>query len=198
MLAPAAAVMVVVSEPNLIPLLDDWIAEALTPESLKLTSGQMAHALASQAGPGESLGSLRSQRTGAKARLERIYELMEDPDYPVERAKAKLAAARSDLDRIDSVIASTATSRPSPDAAQLEAALAKLPGLAGLLALATPIERKEIYEELGLVLTYRRTDSGEGSITATLGPCLEAEGGYVWCRRGDLNPHAPKGTSPSS
>ena len=103
---------------------------------------------------------------------------------------------------------------------QLAALVNGLGNLRGVLATAAPEDKAEVYRKLGLQLTYdpgRRVVTVEshlgpdGGEPLTRGPrprggptarSIEVSGeepvGESQCRRRDLNPHAPEGTSPSS
>jgi hypothetical protein len=67
----------------------------------------------------------------------------------------------------------------------------ELGDIAGALREAAPSLKAKVYADLGIQLTlkpHERVVAVEAAPTV----CQSA------CRRGDLNPHAPKGTSPSS
>jgi hypothetical protein len=63
-------------------------------------------------------------------------------------------------------------------------------GLTGLLHEATDAERASLYSSLGVSAVY---DAENNQVLLGVDPVA-----LTVCRRGDLNPHAPKGTSPSS
>ncbi len=95
---------------------------------------------------------------------------------------------------------------------QLAAPVNGLGNLLDVLAHAAPEDKAEVYRQLGLRLTYdpaRRVIVAEldpwarvgvgGPIDPRCPPEAAAEAvGKIRCRRGDLNPHALAGTSPSS
>ena len=95
---------------------------------------------------------------------------------------------------------------------QLAALVNSLGNLLGVLASAAPEHKAEVYRRLGLRLTYDPTHrvvtveshlGPDGSGTRPSGgPTSDAPAAEPvssgWCRRGDLNPHALAGTSPSS
>ena len=73
---------------------------------------------------------------------------------------------------------------------QVKTLVSDLRNIVNILADADPTAKAEVYTGLGLQLEYSpRWNS------LRRGP---SPWGNRWCRRGDLNPHAPKGTSPSS
>jgi site-specific DNA recombinase len=87
-----------------------------------------------------------------------------------------------------------------------------LSNLLDVLADAAPEDKAEVYRQLGLRLTYdpaRRVVIAESDpwakvrVGEPIGPRRPPTGaaaavGKSQCRRGDLNPHALTGTSPSS
>jgi site-specific DNA recombinase len=77
---------------------------------------------------------------------------------------------------------------------QIAAIVEALGGLHALLQDADPLDKVEIYGRIGLRLTYKPgTETAIAEVTSTA-----TDGVPNLCRRGDLNPHAPKGTSTSS
>ncbi len=141
-------------------------------EHLDLRAEQLAAAADSHDDqPGRDLVRLRSERSAAKARLNRVYELMEDPDYPPDRAKAKLAEHRAAIASLDSEIATLTTSAGTDwTAGDYRAALASFGGIGNIIAAAEPSERRDIYRLMGLSLTYRKTDTGTGLLTGVVAP----------------------------
>ena len=100
---------------------------------------------------------------------------------------------------------------------QLAALVNGLGNLLGVLASAAPEDKAEVYRRLGLQLTYdptRRVVTVESHLGPDGGDALQRGArpsggptsgassadpvGESQCRRGDLNPHALAGTSPSS
>jgi hypothetical protein len=63
-------------------------------------------------------------------------------------------------------------------------------GLAGVLDEATDAERATLYASMGVSAVY---NPERNEVRLGVDPVASTT-----CRRGDLNPHAPKGTSPSS
>jgi hypothetical protein len=74
---------------------------------------------------------------------------------------------------------------------QLRELLEGVGGLSALLANSNSAERQQVYRAAGVNLRYQRSEEVE-RITASLRRGVDS------CRRGDLNPHALAGTSPSS
>jgi hypothetical protein len=83
------------------PLLDELVAEELSPSRLDLRAEQLAGVEGANAGESHTLDQLRNQQRVANAKLARLYELMKDPDYPIEIAKAALTEEKAKLARIE-------------------------------------------------------------------------------------------------
>lgn len=172
---------VTIAESVIAPLLDEWVAEELSPARLNLRAEQ----LASADGPGgrerHTLDQLRNQQRVANARLARLYELMKDPDYPIEIAKAGLKDEKAKLARIEAEIAAArGTTTPSWSVDHYRAALREgLGDIAGLLNIATSDEKNTLYQLLGLELTYTRTGPGSGHLAAALRPRMEPRGAVL-------------------
>jgi hypothetical protein len=94
----------------------------------------------------------------------------------------RLAAERA-------IIAARPKSAPTAD--ELRMLVSELGDMQSVLATADPVVKAEVYGDvLGLRMIYRPADN---ALAVTASPWAKS-----LCRRGDLNPHAPKGTSPSS
>ena len=76
-------------------------------------------------------------------------------------------------------------------AAELHEIVDEVVDIPSVLTDADPEPRARVYADLGITHTYRPTEN-----LVAVAP-LHHVYAFV-CRRGDLNPHAPKGTSPSS
>ena len=169
---------VTIAESVIAPLLDEWVAEELSPARLDLRAEQLAAADCSGSRERYSLDQLRNQQGVANARLARLYELMKEPDYPIEIARAGLKDEKAKQARIEAEIAAAqGTTTPSWSVDDYRAALRDgLGDIAGLLDIATADEKNELYQLLGLVLTYARTGPGSGHLAAALRPRLEPRG----------------------
>ena len=73
---------------------------------------------------------------------------------------------------------------------EIKALVRQLKDIVGTLADADPEDKRAIYDELGVNLTYHQ----DGRVHVAAG-CACTQGS---CRRGDLNPHALTGTRPST
>ncbi len=129
----------------------------------------------------------------------------------IAEVQAERLAAEVELDRATG----QRSRRLSRD--QLAALVNGLGNLLDVLASAAPEDKAEVYRRLGLRLTYDPTrrmvtveshlgPEGSGALPRgprpSAGPTSGAPAaepvGESQCRRGDLNPHALAGTSPSS
>jgi DNA invertase Pin-like site-specific DNA recombinase len=169
---------VTIAQSVITPLLDQWVAEELSPARLDLRAEQLAYADGSGARGRYTLDQLRNQQRVANARLARLYELMKDPDYPIEIAKAGLKDEKTKLARIEvEISAAQANTTPSWSVEDYRAALRDgLGDIAGLLDVAADDEKNTIYQLLGLELTYTRTGPGSGHLAAALRPRMEPRG----------------------
>ena len=73
--------------------------------------------------------------------------------------------------------------------AQVKALVNALKDIVDVLADAEPADKAELYDQLGISLALRPRRNRHRQVASAWGNRT--------CRRGDLNPHAPKGTSPS-
>jgi hypothetical protein len=79
---------------------------------------------------------------------------------------------------------------PTLSVDEIVAAVEHCGGLTGVLHQATDEERAGLYEAIGVSAVY---DAESNKVRLGVDPVASTV-----CRRGDLNPHASKGTSPSS
>jgi hypothetical protein len=70
-----------------------------------------------------TLDQLRIQQRVTKARLARLYELMRDPDYPIDMARAGVREEKAKLARFDAEIAAGTTTPPPWGVEDYQAAL---------------------------------------------------------------------------
>lgn len=182
-------------------LIDVWIASILDPkvfdpDSVALAANSDDHLRARRR-------ELDAAHATARQKLDRALALMEDPDYPLDRAKARVTALRAEVERLEVELAALTRSTPRDwTGDDVRKVLSEVDGLLGALK-AVPTEeastfRSSVYEVLGLRATFTSTGRGSGILRADLIPNRAGSGVNVWCRRGDLNPHALAGTSTSS
>ena len=79
---------------------------------------------------------------------------------------------------------------PTLSVEEVLAVVERCGGLAGVLDEATDAERAALYASMGVSAVY---NPERNEVRLGVDPVASTV-----CRRGDLNPHAPKGTSPSS
>lgn len=172
---------VTIAESTITPLLDEWVAEEISPTRLDLRAEQLAGVDGADARERHTLDQLRNQQRLANAKLARLYELMKDPDYPIEIAKAALIDEKAKLARIDAEIAAArADTNPSWTADDYRSALREgLGDIAGLLDVATDEEKNKLYQLLGLELTYTRTGPGSGHLVGAIRPRIELRGAVL-------------------
>lgn len=169
---------VTIAESTITPLLDEWVAEELSPSRLDLRAEQLAGVDDADTRERHTLDQLRNQQRLANAKLARLYELMKDPDYPIEIAKAALIEEKAKLARIEAEItAARGNTNPSWTADDYRTALREgLGDIAGLLDVAADEEKNKLYQLLGLELTYTRTGPGSGHLAGAIRPRIELRG----------------------
>jgi site-specific DNA recombinase len=209
---------VYVREDQILGPLDGWLAQVFDPGQLDTTLDAL-EAAADSTDDTDQAKTQAARRRVAKCdtRLARYRAALEAGTDPVvvsawiAEVQAERLAAEVELDRA----AGRRNQRMSRD--QLAALVNGLGNLLGVLASAAPEDKAEVYRRLGLRLTYdpgrrvvtveshlgpdggrelsggRRPGGGSGPGAPGADPVGESQ-----CRRGDLNPHALAGTSPSS
>jgi DNA invertase Pin-like site-specific DNA recombinase len=172
---------VTIAESTITPLVDEWVAEELSPARLDLRAEQLAGVDGANARERDTLDHLRNQQRVANAKLARLYELMKDPDYPIEIAKAALIEEKAKLARIEAEMAAArGVTNRSWTADDYRTALREgLGDIAGLLDVATDDEKSKLYQLLGLELTYTRTGPGCGHLAAAIRPRIEPRGAML-------------------
>jgi hypothetical protein len=171
---------VTIAESAITALLDDWVAEELSPARLRVRAEQLVGTDAATTNMNQTLDQLRSQQRVTKARLARLYELMRDPDYPIDIAKAGVRDEKAKLARVDAEIAAGTTTPPPWGVEDYQAALQDgLGDISGLLEVATSDEKNALYQLIGLRLTYTRTGPGKGHLAAVIRPRLEQRGAVL-------------------
>jgi site-specific DNA recombinase len=175
-------------EDQLLPALDRWIATVFDPDNLDDTIA----ALHASQGP--------SHADHARATAARLA--IADADDKIDRLVAAIeAGSPADLvaPRLQALRAAKLTAQHDLAAAQphgrldddaIRALIERVGPVHTLLDGAEPDARARLYADLGLELTF---DAKERLVQIEALPvCVRS------CRRGDLNPHALAGTSPSS
>jgi site-specific DNA recombinase len=156
-----------VAEARVIGVLDEWLA-ALSAKNLDDTIAEMLeHAAELDSEPPE-FRRARKIANQAHNKLTRYLDAIEkgmDPALYVERARTAQQELASAMAVIQRAVSST-DAAPSED--DLRRLLARLGSIVGLLDHATPDERRQFYQELGLHLAYQRHPDGE-KVRASLG-----------------------------
>jgi len=169
---------VTIAESTITPLLEEWVAEELSPSRLDLRAEQLADAEADGRPRQHELDQLRTRQRTAKAKIDRLYQLMQDPDYPIDVAKAALAEENAKLARIEGDIAAARQSGVALwTVDDYRSALSEGLGcIPDLLEVATADEKNALYNLLGLELTYTRNGPGSGILTGVIRPRLQQRG----------------------
>jgi hypothetical protein len=88
---------VTIAESAITPVLDECVAEELSPARLDLRAEQLAGTDATSSRLQHTHEQLHNQQRVSRARVARLYELMEDPDYPIEAARVRLKDEKAKL-----------------------------------------------------------------------------------------------------
>ena len=150
----------------------------------------------------------RKRLTDCDKRLSRYWAALDSGADPsvvtawIAEVQAERLGAEVELDR------ATGRRNGRLSREQLAGMANGLGSLLDVLANAAPEDKAEVYRQLGLRLTYdpaRRVVIAESDPWTNVGageptrpPSPPDRVGQRQCRRGDLNPHALAGTSPSS
>ena len=183
-----------VRDDGMLPKVDAWLTEVLSPANLEATARDIVDADGAGSRDDPAIARARKDLLDAKRRVARHLDGLE-AGIPAEVISARIAATRLEIEAAERLIATTPTSPAMLDFDDVLAVLAELRDLPELLATIDTNERNTLYRTLGLKVSYRRRGESEA---VQLSGTFSAERGPQACRRGDLNPHALSGTSPSS
>jgi site-specific DNA recombinase len=184
---------IAVAEARILPVLDEWLARLFDPDHFDESVEALLHSDQPGVVPAAVIDA-RKLADDARARLARHVAAIDagvDPTLLVEQTQR----AQKDLARASEVIAAHAAkaSMTALTAASVRATLSRHRGLPGLLnKVATPDERRSLYADLGIDLTYERRGT-HGHTRELVRPFLTLPGAKSppWsncaCRRGDLN-----------
>ncbi len=191
---------VTIAESTITGLLDHWVADELSPARLELHATELAAADEAGTPRHQNLQRLQSHHRAATARIARIHELMQDPDYPLDTAKAALADQKAKLARLESDMAAAgAGTAPAWSVDDYQAALdAGLGDIASLLHIATADEKNRLYQLIGLQLTYTRTGPGTGNLAAAIRPRLQPRGAMLRVGGGTRTPTPLRAPAPQA
>jgi len=187
-----------VAEARILPALDAWLGQLFDPRHIEDTIEAVLAADRGTEIVGPAIAQAERDAADARARLERQAKAISagiDPTVLVEEVRR----AQADLAKAESVIsarttrASTAPLTPSA----IRAILLRHEGLIGLLRdIAEPHERRRLYADLGLRLTYERRGKAEKaeelvrpSLSVTVAPRAIPWSNSA-CRRGDTLPRS--------
>jgi site-specific DNA recombinase len=195
LLVDAAALEV--DHPRSVLVREDWIVEALDGWLLRLFEPHrldetLAELVAAAAGPTEgdlaAAEAARRQVADCDERLAKYRAALEHGADPQAVAvwTREVQGQRLDAER------ALLEAQPGPTLSvdELRQIIAELGDMRPVLAEADPLLKREVYADLGIRMTYRPSDD---VVEVSADPVALSA-----CRRGDLNPHALAGTSPSS
>ena len=194
-----------VAEVRILPVLDEWLGKLFDPEHIDETVQTLIRADQRDDGDPPTVIQARRLAEAAQARITRHVAAIDagvDPTLLVDQTRQ----AQADLAHANGIIAAHAarTTIARLTASSIRTVLSRHQGLPGLLQkVATPDDRRKLYADLGITLSYERRTTA-GTTNDLVRPCLSLSRGNPtpWsncaCRRGDLNPHVLADTSPSS
>jgi len=148
-----------VQERRLLAALDPWLTGLFADDKLEEAARMVADADRQRHGNDPRVAQARQAAASARLRIERLLDAVErggdSAVYapPIERANRDLAAAQLVLDAMP----------PAPEALTDEEIMHTLRALGDMpsrLAVADGSIRADVYESLGIQLTYRRDDDG--------------------------------------
>lgn len=147
---------VYVREDAIVPKLDAWLADIVTPEAL-------AHA---QTPPPDAAARDRATRAAiadCDLRIERLTASVEQAGMPVEWIANRVVQLRAERDRLERTLPDRSSWRPLTPG-EISAMAEALGGLITILQNASPADRAAVYQELGVNLSY---DPVAGQVRAT-------------------------------
>jgi site-specific DNA recombinase len=138
--------MVYVREDAVVPRLDAWLAEIVTPEAL-------AAAQAPPPGAGARDAAIKAATADCDLRIDRLMNSVEEAGMPMEWISRRIVELRNERDRLEKTLPDRSSWRPL-SAGEIRAMANALGGLIAALRQANPADRAAVYAELGLKLTY--------------------------------------------
>jgi site-specific DNA recombinase len=184
---------VLLAERPIVDALDDWLAELFTPDRAAETAQRIV--AASNIGPEREhhLDGARRRITAARREVDRCRRDLRDASSDAARREilAWLEEAATEKEAAEvALLTAKELAAPSLSVEDVLTAVERCGGLAGLLSEATTTERAELYTSMGVSAVF---DPDRNEVRLGVDPVASTA-----CRRGDLNPHALAGTSPSS
>lgn len=140
---------VYVREDAIVPKLDAWLAEIVTPEALA----------AAQAPPPDTetrTAATRAAIADCDVRIERLTASVEQAGMPVEWIANRVVKLRAERDRLEQTLPDRTSWRPLTPG-EITAIAEALGGLIKILQNASPSDRAAVYQELGVKLSYDPT-----------------------------------------
>ena len=173
---------VYLTERDVLPALDDWLAQAFNPEHLGETIEALAAAQPdADVDPDQAAAEVTIADCDAKLGHRQTLEAGADPAlvaaWTAEVQARKAAALASRRPR---------SQRMSSD--EIRTLVQALGDIAAVLRSADPKDKAEVYRQLGLPLIYRPEQRLVRAEASPNGPNYGPA--YGLCPRGDLNPHA--------
>jgi site-specific DNA recombinase len=184
---------VLVSEQPIIVALEEWLDELFASERATHTAQEISAALAHGPDRSEHIDTARRRISAAHRELDRCRAALRDANSSAARRELLTWLDEAAADKEQAELAFTAAMRLAPPTLSVEEIVAVVEHCGGLTAVlhqATDEERAALYEAIGVSAVYN-AESNE--VRLGVDPVASTA-----CRRGDLNPHASKGTSPSS
>lgn len=183
-------------EDAVIGRIDAWLASVFSVEQREQTLNTLAATILDQE---PAPAAVRAQQliVECEAKLARYKAALEagaDPEVVSGWIRAAQAQRTQAQDALSRYRLTDTPGVPGLSREQIEAVLDQAGGAVALLRGADPAEKAQVYRQLGVELTYDPQTHTVG-VQASLDHLPWA---YGPCPRGDLNPHAPEGTSTSS
>jgi site-specific DNA recombinase len=175
-------------EDQVVPALDEWIATVFDPANIDDTVVALTEAQAPSEAGDARVEAARRALDDTNEKIERLVAAIE-AGSPADMLGPRLQALRATKLAAEQDL-KDARPRNLLDETDLRTLIEAVGPIVDVLANAEPDAKARLYNELGLELTFHATERLVQ--VKALPVCVRS------CRRGDLNPHALAGTSPSS
>lgn len=157
-----------VAEARITPVLDAWLGDLFAPDRLDETIAMMLGAAEGPAPEPPELSEARKRAEAARTALSRYLDGLKagvDPELVKDRTREE----QRNLALAEATIAAYAqVAAMAVDESALRRVLSSQGAMASLLSQATPEERRRIYAETGIHLTYSRSDDGSEAVRAEI------------------------------
>ena len=177
-----------VREDHVVPALDTWIAGIFDPANLDQTVATLVEAQGPSDVDHARTAAARAQLEDTNTKISRLVAAIE-AGSPIDLVGDRLQQLRATKALAERELRLARPARQLTEDAVRDL-VAHLGPINTVLAEADPEAKALLYNELGLELNF---DAERRLVEVQASPVYLRS-----CRRGDLNPHAPKGTSPSS